>query len=457
MRKEYIHSFIIFKDERKIKMNNTKIIMLKLSELEAHPDNPRKNIGDVSELADSIRESGIMQNLTVVPFEGKYRVVIGHRRMAAAKMAGLTEVPCAIAVMDYKTQIATMLTENMNRSDLTVVEQAEGIQMMFDFGESIEEISKKTGFSQSTVRKRLTVAGLPHDETIAAEERGGTLEDFIKVSKIEDKKEREKLLKSIGTSNFAWNLQSAEREQKINKKKPVIEKWCKKQGFEKLKETQRYSSAYEVITDKNMISDEVDPEKPLISEEKIKKYDKIFYLFYYNNVVLMAKAKKSKKVETVSAKEKEIKRREKALKEKFGQAYELRRAFVDNFNESKKYKEEILGAFLKITCYDMISYGSTDRNFLREKCGVTGYMKTAEYLKKVDTFLLQKNAVFQMTYAAFYDERTVNCYTYSLKYEKNEMLDQLYAFLILCGYQMSDEERKLINGTHELYMKEEEE
>lgn len=49
MRKEYIHSFIIFKYERKIKMN-TKIVMLKLSELEAHPDNPRKNIGDVSEL-----------------------------------------------------------------------------------------------------------------------------------------------------------------------------------------------------------------------------------------------------------------------------------------------------------------------------------------------------------------------------------------------------------------------
>ena len=68
-----------------------------------HPDNPRKDVGDVLELAASIKESGVLQNLTVVPAPevsaGGYRVVIGHRRLAAAKQAGLETVPCVVSYM----------------------------------------------------------------------------------------------------------------------------------------------------------------------------------------------------------------------------------------------------------------------------------------------------------------------------------------------------------------------
>lgn len=97
------------------------IINIETTKLQEHPDNPRKNIGDVTELAESIKARGILQNLTVVPADGdKYTIIIGHRRFAAAKQAGLTEVPCAVVDMDYKTQLSTMLLENMQRSDLTV-------------------------------------------------------------------------------------------------------------------------------------------------------------------------------------------------------------------------------------------------------------------------------------------------------------------------------------------------
>lgn len=75
--------------------------------IDQHPENPRKDLGDLTELANSIKESGIHQNLTVVKkgkhFE-RYTCIIGHRRLAAAKLAGLTEVPCHVADMDYKTQ-----------------------------------------------------------------------------------------------------------------------------------------------------------------------------------------------------------------------------------------------------------------------------------------------------------------------------------------------------------------
>ncbi len=126
---------------------------IKIKELYAHPQNPRKNIGDVTELAESLKNQGIFQNLTVVKGgpgvpEGQngYTVIIGHRRMAAAKLAGLEELPCLIAQMDEKQQVAPLLLENMQRSDLSIYEQAQGIQMMFDLGETQHSIAEKTGF-----------------------------------------------------------------------------------------------------------------------------------------------------------------------------------------------------------------------------------------------------------------------------------------------------------------------
>ncbi len=105
-----------------------------------HPDNPRKDLGDLSELSESIKKKGIMQNLTVIPgywdenrahHDEGYTLIIGHRRFAAGKMAGVTMYPCRIVQdMSYKDQVGTMLEENMQRIDLTVLEQAEGFQMI---------------------------------------------------------------------------------------------------------------------------------------------------------------------------------------------------------------------------------------------------------------------------------------------------------------------------------------
>ena len=105
------------------------IVYIPAERLVPHPDNPRKDLGDLTELAASIKENGIFQNLTVVPeFEDRFTVIIGHRRLAAAKLAGLTELPCVVVEMTPKEQVQTMLLENMQRSDLTVYEQAQGAQ-----------------------------------------------------------------------------------------------------------------------------------------------------------------------------------------------------------------------------------------------------------------------------------------------------------------------------------------
>lgn len=98
------------------------IRMIPIGKLWPHPENPRKDLGDLTELAESIRVNGILQNLTVVPWfseltwqpcddpkaqeEMGYRVVIGHRRLAAAKQAGLKELPCVIRQMYHDEQVA---------------------------------------------------------------------------------------------------------------------------------------------------------------------------------------------------------------------------------------------------------------------------------------------------------------------------------------------------------------
>lgn len=152
-----------------MKKTESEIVMIETQRLQHHPDNPRKDLGDVTELADSIKKNGIMQNLTVIPIEcteydpekqlrankispsSNFYVLIGNRRLEACLQAGLEEVPCRIVSnISKKEQVGIMLEENMQRSDLTIIEQAEGFQMMLDLGETVDSISEKTGFSKAS-------------------------------------------------------------------------------------------------------------------------------------------------------------------------------------------------------------------------------------------------------------------------------------------------------------------
>ena len=172
------------------------IVNIPVKLLHHHHANPRgQNYGDLSELTASIKANGILQNLTVVPFwfdttgvgcddpkqqaDMGYLVVIGNRRLEAAKAAGLETLPCIIARMSKSEQVQTMLLENMQREDLTVIEQAFGFQMMLDFGDSVADIAEKTGFSQSTVRRRVKLMELDHDKLKKFEGAQFSLEDEI--------------------------------------------------------------------------------------------------------------------------------------------------------------------------------------------------------------------------------------------------------------------------------------
>lgn len=189
-----------------------------------HPDNPRKNLDGVAELAESIRAEGIQQPLTVVPHiggaEGWYTCVIGHRRLAAAVQAGMATVPAFIRAMDRREQLRTMMTENTQRRDLTPLEQADGFkQLMLELPEqTAAAVARETGFSETTVRRRLKLHELPREAVEIAEERGNvTLADYEELYRIKSPERRAKAAEELGQPGFTgtvkYHMQQEQEEE----------------------------------------------------------------------------------------------------------------------------------------------------------------------------------------------------------------------------------------------------
>lgn len=143
------------------------IVTLKISELQPNRDQPRREFDEKSlaELADSISQHGILQPLLVRPFlDGGYQIVAGERRYRAARMAGLTEVPVVIRDLSDSETMQLALIENLQREDLTPVEEARGYrQLMDNYGLKQEEVSRVVGKSRPAIANTLRLLELPED------------------------------------------------------------------------------------------------------------------------------------------------------------------------------------------------------------------------------------------------------------------------------------------------------
>lgn len=153
------------------------IINLPVDALEPNPVQPRKNFEDESlrELCSSIEEFGILNPLTVRLRSGRYELVAGERRLRAAKMAGLEDVPCILLDVGLEEASLIALIENLQRKDLDFIEEANGInQLIRMFGLSQEEIARRIGKSQSAVANKLRLLKLPRDVLETLRDRGLT-------------------------------------------------------------------------------------------------------------------------------------------------------------------------------------------------------------------------------------------------------------------------------------------
>ena len=234
------------------------LVYLPIEKLYPHPDNPRKELGDLTELADNIKQTRkILQNLVVVEWpdevsgEMRYRIIAGHRRRAAAEIAGLTELPCVIVDLTPEEQIEAMMNENVHRKNLNIIEQAQGFQLMLENVGSVEEVSRRTGFSRSTVSNRVKYTRLDQEKLKkATTTRQVSFTDLNKLNEVDDIDERNNLLDVIGTDNFIYRLRTVLNKQEAKKKKAMIKPLLRKMGF-KPKKCDRYEYGKPTTLNKN--------------------------------------------------------------------------------------------------------------------------------------------------------------------------------------------------------------
>ena len=188
-------------------------VELKPSQLVPHKNNIRAAVGDVSSLADSIAAQGVLQPLSVVPNgkPDKYVVLAGHRRHAAAKKAKLATVPCIVRhdlVDDEAGQIAVMIAENIERSDLSAVEESRGVQLLMDLGLSPVAIATNTGMSSKRVRERVKITRLSDETRAKLADHAVTLADAVFIADhAKNEKDLAELEDALGTNNWAVTKQ----------------------------------------------------------------------------------------------------------------------------------------------------------------------------------------------------------------------------------------------------------
>lgn len=442
------------------------VVNMPIEYLVPHPQNPRKDLGNLEELTASIKENGIYQNLTVIPIneeapdeEPKYMVVIGHRRLEAAKRAGLQEVPCAIVRgMSETRQLQTMLLENMQRSDLTVYEQAQGFQQLLDFGMDIEDISQQSGFSKSTIRRRLEIAKLDQNKLKElSSTRQLSLKEFDALAKIKNMEARNEVMEKIGTNDFALAVKRAMDKEKLADNMPVFLADMERLGIKKFPDSaNKYSSKYRRIGSLDLYEYEV-------TKDKIpKKTAGVYYeASYPRNVEFYVKETKKNKAREKSAKDIE---KEKCIKEAWFKVdamaathYELRKAFVENLKGTAKQREAVyMGAYSLIvlrsvaymSCGDISKEAGMDNKYFDprrdEKAVKLAYESYDNTQKCIEVIYKLFNDNEKEFYANDYRARYP-------EYKFNPRLEAMYHWLTKLGYQMSSEEKLIAAGTHEIF------
>jgi len=214
------------------------IAELKIDQIEANPFQPRSVFDEeeLSELAASIREQGIVQPLTVrkLGFE-KYQLIAGERRLRAAKLAGMTTVPCFIRVANDEQMLEMALIENIHRKDLNSIEIAISYQrLMEECKLTQEELSDKVGKKRATVSNYIRLLKLPAEVQLAIRDEKLSMGHARAIINIEDNERQTRLMDRIISKGLS--VRQVEKEvsellknktQDKKKKKATPEKFLK--------------------------------------------------------------------------------------------------------------------------------------------------------------------------------------------------------------------------------------
>ena len=346
----------------------------------------------------------------------------------------------------------------MQRSDLTVNEQAQGFQQLLDFGMDIEDISQQSGFSKRTIRRRLEIAKLDQNKLKElSSTRQLSLKEFDALAKIKNMEARNEAMEKIGTNDFALAVSLAVEKEKLDANMPVFLADMERLGIKKFPDSaNKYSSKYRRVGSLDLYEYEV-------TKDKIpKKTEGLYYeASYPRNVEFYVKETKKAKIIKKSAKELE---KEKRIKEAWFKVdamaathYELRKAFVENLRGTAKQREAVyMGAYSLIvlrsvaymSCGDISKEAGMDNKYFDPrrdekavKLAYESYDNTQKCIEVIYKLFNDNEKEFYANgYRAGYPE-----------YKFNPRLEAMYHWLTKLGYQMSSEEKLIAAGTHEIF------
>src|SRR6202142_464471 len=156
--------------------------MIPVEQIRPNPGQPRKALGDLRELTESVREKGVLEPLLVRMVSGEdfYHIISGERRYHAARAAGLREVPCIEKKVDDAEMVEIALIENIQRKDLTAFEEADGLhRLATQFEYTHEDMAKKIGRARSSVTETLSLRNIPESLRKKCIETGVTSKSLL--------------------------------------------------------------------------------------------------------------------------------------------------------------------------------------------------------------------------------------------------------------------------------------
>lgn len=199
--------------------NSKKISIIRISLIEPNRNQPRKHFNNesLSELAQSISEQGIIQPIIVKPMlDGRYQIISGERRWRASRIANLSEIPCIVRDVTEEQQMQIAMIENLQREDLSPLEEAEGYKAFLDkFDCTQENLAKYLGKSRPVITNALRLLNLPDDVRTALTEKKISAGHARLLASLEESKDMSLLLNEI----IANNLSVRELENAIKQMK----------------------------------------------------------------------------------------------------------------------------------------------------------------------------------------------------------------------------------------------
>jgi ParB family transcriptional regulator, chromosome partitioning protein len=196
---------------------------IQIEDIETNPDQPRTNVGDLSELKDSITARGVLEPLLVRPVAGgRYRIIAGERRFRAAMEAGLAEVPCIELDVSDSEVLEIALIENLHRKDLHPFEEAEGFAGLAGrFGYTQARIAEAIGRSRVSVTEALSLLEIP--EELREECRRadiGAKSVLLEIARLKDPEKMRDAIRAIASGSTRDDLRSRKKEEASPSRRP---------------------------------------------------------------------------------------------------------------------------------------------------------------------------------------------------------------------------------------------